>query len=590
MALLINCQEISKAFGAAPLFEDVTLTVSDGDRLGLIGPNGAGKSTLLQILAGAQEPDRGIRSVRKLVRVGYVPQDSVFAPGLTVNDLLTPETLGKAGFSDGSAEVASLSGGWKKRVSIAQELAREPDILLLDEPTNHLDLEGIAWLERLLISAPFASVIVSHDRYFLENVATGMAELSRQYPSGLFRTAGNYSEFLSRREEFLGVQAKRQEALKNKVATEVEWLRRGAKARTTKSKARIDAAGRLIGELADVSSRNQTSVAKLDFNASDRKTKKLIELVGIEKSFGSGPLFRGLDITLAPGRRIGLAGANGTGKSTLLRIIRGEILPDAGEINRADNVRVVYFDQNREQLQPEITLRRALAPHGDSVIYQDQPVHVASWARRFLFRSEQLEMPVGRLSGGEKARVLIARLMLQPADVLLLDEPTNDLDIPTLEVLEENLTEFRGALVLVTHDRFMLDRVSNLILGLDGDGGAQAFAEYSQWEQSQNGRKQPRNGNAKQNGDSQAETRAKSVKKRLSYLEAREWETIEALVHAAEAHLAEKENALQDPAVNTNPELLQKTYDESRVAATEVDRLYSRWAELSDKASDKASD
>jgi ATP-binding cassette subfamily F protein uup len=590
MALLINCQEISKAFGAAPLFEDVTLTVSDGDRLGLIGPNGAGKSTLLQILAGVQEPDRGIRSVRKLVRVGYVPQDSVFAPGLTVNDLLTPETLGKAGFSDGSAEVASLSGGWKKRVSIAQELAREPDILLLDEPTNHLDLEGIAWLERLLISAPFASVIVSHDRYFLENVATGMAELSRQYPSGLFRTAGNYSEFLSRREEFLGVQAKRQEALKNKVATEVEWLRRGAKARTTKSKARIDAAGRLIGELADVSSRNQTSVAKLDFNASDRKTKKLIELVGIEKSFGSGPLFRGLDITLAPGRRIGLAGANGTGKSTLLRIIRGEILPDAGEINRADNVRVVYFDQNREQLQPEITLRRALAPHGDSVIYQDQPVHVASWARRFLFRSEQLEMPVGRLSGGEKARVLIARLMLQPADVLLLDEPTNDLDIPTLEVLEENLTEFRGALVLVTHDRFMLDRVSNLILGLDGDGGAQAFAEYSQWEQSQNGRKQPRNGNAKQNGDSQAETKAKSVKKRLSYLEAREWETIEALVHAAEAHLAEKENALQDPAVNTNPELLQKTYDESRVAATEVDRLYSRWAELSDKASDKASD
>jgi ATP-binding cassette subfamily F protein uup len=590
MALLINCQEISKAFGAAPLFEDVTLTVSDGDRLGLIGPNGAGKSTLLQILAGVQEPDRGIRSVRKLVRVGYVPQDSVFAPGLTVNDLLTPETLGKAGFSDGSAEVASLSGGWKKRVSIAQELAREPDILLLDEPTNHLDLEGIAWLERLLISAPFASVIVSHDRYFLENVATGMAELSRQYPSGLFRTAGNYSEFLSRREEFLGVQAKRQEALKNKVATEVEWLRRGAKARTTKSKARIDAAGRLIGELADVSSRNQTSVAKLDFNASDRKTKKLIELVGIEKSFGSGPLFRGLDITLAPGRRIGLAGANGTGKSTLLRIIRGEILPDAGEINRADNVRVVYFDQNREQLQPEITLRRALAPHGDSVIYQDQPVHVASWARRFLFRSEQLEMPVGRLSGGEKARVLIARLMLQPADVLLLDEPTNDLDIPTLEVLEENLTEFRGALVLVTHDRFMLDRVSNLILGLDGDGGAQAFAEYSQWEQSQNGRKQPRNGNAKQNGDSQAETKAKSVKKRLSYLEAREWETIEALVHAAEAHLAEKENALQDPAVNTNPELLQKTYDESRVAATEVDRLYSRWADLSDKASDKASD
>jgi ATP-binding cassette subfamily F protein uup len=587
MALLINLQEISKAFGAAPLFQDVTLTVSDGDRLGLIGPNGTGKSTLLQILAGVQEPDGGIRSVRKLVRVGYVPQDAIFPPGVIVNDLLTPETLGKAGFSDGSAEVASLSGGWKKRVSIAQELAREPDVLLLDEPTNHLDLEGIAWLERLLISAPFASVTVSHDRYFLENVATSMAELSRQYPNGIFRTAGNYSEFLSRREDFLGIQAKRQESLKNQVATEVEWLRRGAKARTTKSKARIDAAGRLIGELAEVTSRNQTAVAKLDFNASDRKTKKLVELTGIEKSFGSETLFRGLDITLSPGRRIGLAGANGTGKSTLLRIIRGEISPDAGEIHRADNVRMVYFDQNREQLQPDITLRRALAPHGDSVIYQDQPVHVASWARRFLFRSDQLEMPVGRLSGGEKARVLIARLMLQPADVLLLDEPTNDLDIPTLEVLEENLTEFRGALVLVTHDRFMLDRVSNIILGLDGEGGAQAFAEYAQWEQAQSVRKQPRNNNSpKPAGDSTADAKARNVRKRLSYLEAREWETIEARVHEAEAKLAALEHKLQEPSVNTNPSLLQKTYDESKTAGEEVDRLYARWAELSDKASD----
>ncbi len=381
MPLLINCQEISKAFGGAPLFENVTLTISDGDRLGLIGPNGAGKSTLLQILAGEQTSDKGIRSVKKLLRTGYVAQDSVFPEGVRLEELLRQETMGRAGFTDGTVEVASLSGGWKKRAAIARELEKEPDVLLLDEPTNHLDLDGILWLERLLISAPFACVVVSHDRYFLENIATGMAELSRQYPDGLFRTDGTYGEFLKRREEFLSAQAKHHEALKNKVGVETEWLRRGAKARTSKSKARIDAAGRLIGELAEVSSRRQTSVVRIDFNASDRKTKKLIELVGLDKSLGGKLLFRGLDLTLSPGRRIGLVGANGTGKSTLLRIIRGELQQDSGEINRADNVRLVYFDQNREQLNPDITLRKALAEHGDSVIYQEQTIHVAAWGK-----------------------------------------------------------------------------------------------------------------------------------------------------------------------------------------------------------------
>ncbi len=556
------------------------MTISDGDRVGLIGPNGAGKSTLLQILAGVQNPDKGIRSVRKLVRVGYVPQDSVFEAGVRVEDLLSPETLGRAGFTDGNVEVASLSGGWKKRVSIAQELAKEPDVLLLDEPTNHLDLEGISWLEKLLTSAPFACVVVSHDRYFLETISNGMAELSRVYPDGIFRTDGNYSTFLQRREEFLSAQAKHQEALANRVSIEIEWLRRGAKARTSKSKARIDAAGRMIGELAEVNARTQTSVTKIDFNASDRKTKKLIEMLGVSKTLGGRPLFRDLDLTLMPGRRVGLVGANGTGKSTLLKIIRGEIQPDSGEVRRADNVRIVYFDQAREQLRPELTLRKALAAHGDSVIYQDQPVHVVAWAKRFLFRTEQLEMPVSRLSGGEKARVLIARLMLEPADVLLLDEPTNDLDIATLEVLEENLTEFAGALVLVTHDRFMLDRVSTLVMGLDGEGGAQAFAEYAQWEQAQLSRKSP-----KKEKDSGGRQKEPAGKKRLSYLEARELETMERRIEEAEAVAAGLEAALQDPAVNSNPELLRTTYEESLAAQEVVHDLYARWGELTEKAS-----
>jgi len=580
MSLLINLQEISKAFGSAPLFQGVSLTIGDEDRLGLIGPNGAGKSTLLQILAGLQDPDAGERSFRKLLRLGYVAQESNFEAGSTVGGLLTPEVLGRAGFVDGAAEVASLSGGWKKRLAIAMELAKEPDVLMLDEPTNHLDLEGILWLEKLLKTAPFASVTVSHDRYFLENIATDMAELSRQYVGGLLRVKGNYSEFLIRRDELLTVQARQQDALQNKVKGEIEWLRRGAKARTSKSKARIDDAGRLMAELADVSERNRTGTARIDFQASERKTKKLIELRGLEKSLGGKQLFRNLDLRLSPGRRIGLVGANGTGKSTLLKILKGDIEPDAGVIERADGVRIVYFDQNRVQVDPTVTLKRALVSHGDSVMYQDKPVHVISWAKRFLFRPEQLEMPINRLSGGEKARVLIARLMLEPADVLLLDEPTNDLDIPTLEVLEENLADFPGALVLVTHDRFMLDNVSNIVVGLDGEGGAGVFADYSQWEEAQAAARKPLR--AEKSVDRQ---KSETGKKRLSYLEAREWETIEKRIEEAEAVVSAKHAALEDSAVNTNPALLQKTVEELGTAQEAVDELYARWGELGAKVS-----
>ncbi len=580
MSLLINLQEISKAFGSAPLFQGVSLTIGDEDRLGLIGPNGAGKSTLLQILAGLQEPDTGERSFRKLLRLGYVAQESNFEPGSTVGDLLTPEVLGRAGFVDGTAEVTSLSGGWKKRLAIAMELAKDPDVLMLDEPTNHLDLEGILWLEKLLKTAPFASVTVSHDRYFLENIATDMAELSRQYVGGLLRVKGNYSEFLIRRDELLTVQARQQDALQNKVKGEIEWLRRGAKARTSKSKARIDDAGRLMAELADVTERNRTGTARIDFQASERKTKKLIELRGLEKSLGGKQLFTKLDLRLSPGRRIGLVGANGTGKSTLLKILKGDIEADSGVVERADGVRIVYFDQNRVQVDPTITLKRALVSHGDSVMYQDKPVHVISWAKRFLFRPEQLEMPINRLSGGEKARVLIAKLMLEPADVLLLDEPTNDLDIPTLEVLEENLADFPGALVLVTHDRFMLDNVSNIVVGLDGAGGAGVFADYSQWEEAQAAARKPVR--AEKQADRQ---KSESGKKRLSYMEAREWETIEARIEEAEAVVAAKHAALEDRAVNTNPALLQKTVAELGAAQEAVDELYARWGELGAKVS-----
>jgi ATP-binding cassette subfamily F protein uup len=393
---------------------------------------------------------------------------------------------------------------------------------------------------------------------------------------GVFRVQGNYSVFLEKKGEFLAAQAKRQEVLENRVRIEMDWLRRGPKARATKAKARIDTAHELIGELADLNARSRTSTVDIDFSASDRKTKRLIELVDASYGFGGGLLFDKLSFVLTAGARIGLVGPNGSGKTTLLRLLRDEIAPLTGEVRRAPSLRIVYFDQNRP-LNPELTLREALSPNSDSVLYQDRPIHVASWAARFLFSSEQLNQPVSRLSGGERARVLIANLMLEPADVLLLDEPTNDLDIPTLEILEESLLEFRGALVLVTHDRYLLDRVSTLVLGLDGTGAAERFADYSQWESWQADRKKSKSKSAVI-----AKT-APAAKKKLSYLDSREFSTIEGRIAEAERALTAVRAQLEDPQVARDPKRLADSYREMEQAQSSLDALYARWVELEEK-------
>ncbi len=600
MPPILNAQGLSKTYGTAPLFQNISFTISEGDRIGLIGPNGAGKSTLLEILAGRVDPDTGDVAARKRAKLSYVLQDSQFATGETVRSVLkraldatgvheddhgsrTAETLGRAGFEDLDVEAAALSGGWRKRLAIVEALVQKPDVLLLDEPTNHLDLAGIAWLEGLLRAASFACVVVSHDRYFLENVATEVAELNRTYPDGLLRVKGNYSKFLEKKEEYLAAQAKHQDALQNRVHTEIEWLRRGPKARATKAKARIQNAHELIGELADLKSRSRTATAKLDFSATDRQTKRLLELEQVSFEIGGRKLFDKLDFIVTAGMRVGLVGPNGSGKTTLLRLMRGEVRPDSGDIRTAPTLRIVYFDQKR-QLNPELTLRRALAPDSDAVIYQDQIVHVASWAARFLFTGEQLNQPVSKLSGGERARVLLAQLMLQPADLLLLDEPTNDLDIPTLEVLEETLLEYRGALVLVTHDRYLLDRVSTVVLGLDGQGQVEDFADYSQWELWQDERRQSAKVMPHAASRAKAQDTAPAAsKKKLSYLEAREFATIEDRVAEAERMLQEKRDALEDPAIASDATRLLNAHAEMEVAQDAADKLYARWAELAEK-------
>ena len=619
MPPIISAQKLAKRFGATPLFREISFTVSEGDRIGIVGPNGSGKSTLLAMLEGRVSPDTGEVAIRKNVRLSLVLQISEYAPADTIRSVIdralddagvreddrparTAEILGRAGFADFDAPADSLSGGWRKRLSIAAALVQHPDVLLLDEPTNHLDLAGINWLEAVLQNAAFACVVVSHDRYFLENVTNVIVEINPAYENGAFRVDGNYSAFLEGKEAYLHAQKNRQEALENRVHTEIDWLRRGPKARTTKSKARIDKAHQLIGELGEMNARTKITSAQIDFTSSDRKTKQLLTLDNVTHGLGGRTLFRDIHFVITNGMRVGLVGPNGSGKTTLLRLLKGENKPEQGTIRPAENLRIVYFDQNRE-LDPHITLRRALAPDSDSVIYQDRVIHAASWAARFLFSGEALNQKVGRLSGGERARVLIAQLMLQPADVLLLDEPTNDLDIPTLEILEESLLEYTGALVLVTHDRYMLDRVSTVVLGLDGIGGAERFADYSQWDQWQRSQKRAaKESSAAPTGASVLATRstfperapavdrvapagAPATRKKLTYKEQRELDTIEQRIADAERALQLKHNALLDPEVMKDSARLRGLSLELEAAQKQIDTMYARWSELEKKQS-----
>ena len=597
LPVLLGCDSITKSFGAAPLFEGLTFALHEGDRVGLVGPNGAGKSTLLRILAGVEVPDSGTCARRKNVRVGYVPQTPILAPGTSAEEIVVAavateerlddherhrsvrQALSQAGFTDPGVATDTLSGGWRARLAIARALALKPDILLLDEPTNHLDIDSILWLESLLRNESKAFVVVSHDRYLLEHVAGRILEISRLHASGLFQASGSYADFLEARDEALRNQAAYLDTLAGLVRREVAWLRRGAKARTSKSKSRIHSAERSIVELQTTRARTALRTADIDFTSSGRKTRRLWVGENLRKTFGDTTLLECASLVLTPGTRLGVVGPNGSGKTTLLRMIVGEIEPTAGMIHRAENLRVVYFDQSRETLDLTLTLKRALAPEGDSVLYRDRALHVASWAKRFLFRPEQLETPVSRLSGGERARIVLARMMLQPADLLVLDEPTNDLDIPALEVLEESLLDFPGALVLVTHDRHLLDRVSTQILALDGRGAAQHYANYDQWEANRRPPASPR----KDQATPAATKTPPPVARRLSYHEQREWDGMEAEVLTAEARLTQARRQAEDPAIATEAGTLERRLAELEAVQRDVDRLYARWAELEAK-------
>ncbi|CAG0963377.1 Energy-dependent translational throttle protein EttA [Phycisphaerales bacterium] len=624
MAVLLNARNLSKTFGSRTLFRGIDINLNDGDRLALVGPNGAGKSTLLKILAGQESPDEGETSRRKGLRVAYVSQKDTFPDGSTVRsavvgtvveaglahihdeheaELAAEQALYRVGFESLDAPTATLSGGQRKRLAIAREIAKEPDALFLDEPTNHLDVEGIQWLESLLRGADFASIVVTHDREFLENTGTRIAELSTQYPKGLFAVEGNYSEFLRRKQEFLDGQIKQQRSLENQVREDLRWLSRRAKARRTKSKSRIDASYARIDDLSDLRARTAARQATaIDWNATERLTRKLLVARALTKSLGGRRLFTDLDLILSPGQCLGLLGPNGSGKSTLIRVLMGDLPPDPptpealkeaadavgvppgapapGTIRRAESLRVVLFSQHRTEIDPAMTLAEALSPHADSVIYRGGTLHINTWSRKFLFDTWQLKQPVRSLSGGELARIHIARLMLEPADVLILDEPTNDLDIPSLEVLEESMEEFPGAIVLVTHDRAMLARLASHLVALDGRGGSRHFADYDQWEawQKTSAREER---TAKDTVPAAPDaTPATPPRKKLSYMEQRELDAMEGSILAAESRVKDLEIAMNDPATLADHRRMEVACRELGEAHATVASLYERWAQL----------
>jgi ATP-binding cassette subfamily F protein uup len=598
--MLLTGRNLAKSFGSRLLFSGITLGLTEGERVGLIGANGSGKSTLLRIFAGLEKPDEGELIARRGLRVSYVAQEDSFSPAQSCLDcvasivdshlddherhLRAEQALDRAGFPDPLVPAGKLSGGWRKRLAIVCALASDPDLLLMDEPTNHLDIEGILWLEKTVANPSFATLTVSHDRRFLESIANRTIELGRAYPDGFLSHNGPYSEFLVKRDEFLAAQAGREQALASGVRREIEWLQRGAKARTTKAKGRIERAHDMMSELGDLRQRNaQTATAKIDFSASGRQTRKLIQLKHVSKSLGDRELFRDINFTLAPKTKLGLLGPNGSGKSTLIRLLNEKLEPDSGEIIRAPQLRVVVFDQHRQQLDPEQTLRRSLSPAGDVLSYQGNSMHISAWAQKFLFRGDQLDLPVSELSGGEQARVLIARLMLLPADVLILDEPTNDLDIATLDVLENSLDEFAGALVLVTHDRYLLDRISTEILALDGRGNANMYADLSQWERARQSANQAES-SAKKNANAAARA-DKSAPKRLTWNEQRELERMEETIHNAEAEVVTLQARVADPQVAANHKQLHEAFEQLGAAQQKVEHLYNRWTELAAKQS-----
>jgi len=628
---LLTLDRVSVAYGHLPLLDQASLQIEPGERVCVIGRNGTGKSTLLNVLAGAVPPDSGRVWTQPEVRIGHLAQDAPFfderpvfdvvADGLgdlasvvtdyhraavAVSDAATPEHLERLGVLQheleqrngwrleqqveivldrlglpADASAATLSGGWRRRVLLARALAGQPELLLLDEPTNHLDIESMTWLESFLTTYPGTVVFVTHDRVFLQNVATRIVELDR---GRLSSWPGDYANFLRRKEEWLSTEAVRQEKFDKKLAEEEVWLRQGIKARRTRNEGRVRALLAMRAERAEW--RAQTGTVRLQADVSERTGRMVFETEQLSKSFGDTAVARNLSLRIVRGDRIGLIGPNGSGKTTLLRLLLGELAPDAGEVRQGANLQVAYYDQLREQLDPERTVVDTIGDGRETVTINGREQHVHGYLRDFLFPPERAQSPVRSLSGGERNRLLLARLFTRPANVLVLDEPTNDLDIETLELLESLLADWPGTLLLVSHDRAFIDNVVTSTLVFEGQGRIGEYVGgYEDWLRQRanvvEADLQVRLGHAA----APARKTAASGPRKASYREQQELLALPDRIEALESEQARLNAALAAPGFYKEASAtIADTM--ARLAAIDQELLgaYARWDELDSRA------